>query len=52
MAPAGALSTTGDDMARFMIAHLQLGRYGSAQILQPQTAQAMHTTDLARLSRT
>ncbi len=44
MAPAGALSSTGDDMARFMIAHLQLGRYGSAQILQPQTAQAMHTT--------
>jgi len=27
-----------------MIAHLQLGRYGSAQILQPATAQAMHTT--------
>jgi CubicO group peptidase (beta-lactamase class C family) len=44
MAPAGALSSTGDDMARFMIAHLQLGRYGSGQILQPQTAQAMHTT--------
>jgi hypothetical protein len=31
-------------MARFMIAHLQLGRYGAQQILQPQTAQAMHTT--------
>ncbi len=44
MPPAGALSSTGDDMARFMIAHLQLGRYGSAQILRPQTAQAMHTT--------
>jgi CubicO group peptidase (beta-lactamase class C family) len=42
--PAGSLSATGDDMARFMIAHLQLGRYGSAQILSPQTAQAMHTT--------
>jgi len=44
MPPAGALSSTGDDMARFMIAQLQLGHYGSAQILQPQTAQAMHTT--------
>jgi CubicO group peptidase (beta-lactamase class C family) len=44
MPPAGALSSTGDDMARFMIAQLQLGRYGSAQILQPQTAQTMHTT--------
>jgi CubicO group peptidase (beta-lactamase class C family) len=44
MPPAGALSSTGDDMARFMIAHLQLGHYGAAQILQPQTAQAMHTT--------
>ncbi|HWF78066.1 MAG TPA: serine hydrolase domain-containing protein [Caulobacteraceae bacterium] len=44
MPPAGALSSTGDDMARFMIAQLQLGRCGSAQILQPQTAQAMHTT--------
>jgi CubicO group peptidase (beta-lactamase class C family) len=44
MPPAGALSSTGDDMSRFMIAQLQLGRYGGAQILQPQTAQEMHTT--------
>ncbi|HUO11863.1 MAG TPA: serine hydrolase domain-containing protein [Caulobacteraceae bacterium] len=44
MPPAGSLSSTGDDMAHFMIAHLQLGRYGSTQILQPATAQAMHTT--------
>ena len=44
MPPAGSLSTTGDDISHFMIAHLQLGRYGGAQILQPQTAQAMHTT--------
>jgi CubicO group peptidase (beta-lactamase class C family) len=42
--PAGSLSSSGDDMARFMIAHLQLGRYGGAQILSPQTASAMHTT--------
>ncbi|HEX3406456.1 MAG TPA: serine hydrolase, partial [Caulobacteraceae bacterium] len=44
MPPAGALSSTGDDMGRFMIAQLQLGHYGAGQILQPQTAQAMHTT--------
>jgi CubicO group peptidase (beta-lactamase class C family) len=44
MPPAGALSTTGDDISHFMIAQLQLGRYGGAQILQPQTAQEMHTT--------
>lgn len=42
--PAGSLSSTGDDMAHFMIAHLQLGRYGAGEILSPQTAQAMHTT--------
>ncbi len=41
--PAGALSATGDDMSRFMIAQLQLGRYGANQILKPQTAQMMHT---------
>jgi CubicO group peptidase (beta-lactamase class C family) len=37
--PAGALSATGDDMAKFMIAHLDNGR----GILQPQTAQLMHS---------
>ena len=41
-APDGSLSITGADMARFMIAHLQNGRYGEAQILQPQTAEMMH----------
>jgi CubicO group peptidase (beta-lactamase class C family) len=44
MPPAGSLTTTGDDISHFMIAHLQLGRYGGAQILQPQTAQEMHTS--------
>jgi hypothetical protein len=37
-APAGSLSATGEDMAHFMIAHLQNGR----GILKPQTAQLMH----------
>jgi CubicO group peptidase (beta-lactamase class C family) len=44
MPPAGSLTTTGDDISHFMIAHLQLGKYGGAQILQPHTALAMHTT--------
>jgi CubicO group peptidase (beta-lactamase class C family) len=41
--PAGALSATGDDMAKFMIAHLQNGQYNGQQILQPQTALLMHS---------
>jgi CubicO group peptidase (beta-lactamase class C family) len=42
--PAGSLSATGDDMAHFMIAHLQEGRYGDSRILSPHTAQMMYTT--------
>ncbi|MGH8159560.1 MAG: serine hydrolase domain-containing protein [Rhodanobacter sp.] len=41
-AAAGAMSASGGDMARFMIAQLQDGRYGDAQILQPPTVQQMH----------
>jgi CubicO group peptidase (beta-lactamase class C family) len=41
--PAGALSATGDDMAKFMIAHLQNGQYNGQQILRPQTAMLMHS---------
>ncbi len=40
--PAGALSSTATDMARFMIAHLQLGRFGENRILQEATARRMH----------
>jgi CubicO group peptidase (beta-lactamase class C family) len=46
VAPAGALASTGSDMARFMIAHLQDGAYGSNRILTPETARQMHTTVL------
>jgi hypothetical protein len=42
-APAGAASSDADDMARFMIAHLQLGRLGETQVLQAATARQMHT---------
>jgi len=40
--PAGAMSTTAADMARFMIAHLQEGRYEDVRILERGTAQQMH----------
>ena len=38
---AGAISTA-TDIARFMIAHLQLGRYGNSRILNERTAREMH----------
>ena len=41
--PAGSLTTTADDMTHFMIAQLQDGRYGDAQILSSATAQLMHS---------
>jgi CubicO group peptidase (beta-lactamase class C family) len=40
--PAGGLSATADDMARFMIAHLNHGAYDGAEILKPETADLMH----------
>jgi CubicO group peptidase (beta-lactamase class C family) len=42
-APAGALSATAADLARFMIAHLQDGQFESATILRPETARLMHS---------
>lgn len=39
---AGVASNSGDDMGRFMLAHLNDGSLGSAQILQPATAELMH----------
>ena len=42
-APAGSVAATGDDMARFMIAHLQNGEYQGKAILKPETAQLMHS---------
>lgn len=43
-APAGGLSATGEDMARFMLAHLQDGGLDGARILSNATARAMHET--------
>ncbi|MFP4081149.1 MAG: serine hydrolase domain-containing protein [Candidatus Aminicenantes bacterium] len=43
MAPAGSMSTTATDMAKFMIAHLQNGKYGEKRILKEETAKLMHS---------
>jgi len=48
-APAGALSTTGEDMAHFMIAHLQNGEYNGKRILSEATAKQMHNSPLTLL---
>jgi CubicO group peptidase (beta-lactamase class C family) len=41
--PAGAVSATATDMARFMIAHLQNGELDGQRILQEETARQMHS---------
>jgi len=43
MAPAGSLSSTGADMARFMLAYLGQGELDGARILKPETVKLMHT---------
>lgn len=42
-APAGSLSSTATDMARFMMAHLNGGQYDGARILKPETVKEMHS---------
>src|SRR5579862_1023982 len=42
--PSGQMASTGADMTKFMIAHLQLGRYGDHRILAEPTAKLMATT--------
>lgn len=42
-APAGCMSSSAGDMARFMIAHLQDGRYDTARILNEETARQMRS---------
>lgn len=51
VSPAGSLSASGADMAKFMIAHLQKGALGSARILEESTADQMHSTALTVLPR-
>ena len=45
-APAGSLSASGLDMARFMIAHLQQGR----GLMKPETAAMMHNSPLDKVN--
>ncbi len=45
--PAGSLSSTATDMARFMTAHLQDGQLGDVSILRPETARLMHSRQFA-----
>jgi len=43
LTPAGSMSTTATDVAKFMIAHLQHGKYGEKRILEEETTKLMHT---------
>jgi CubicO group peptidase (beta-lactamase class C family) len=38
----GSLRTTGADVGKFMLAHLNEGAYGSERILEPETVREMH----------
>ena len=48
-APAGSLAAPAEDMAHFMIAHLQDGAYQGRRILSAATAQQMHNSPLTVL---
>ncbi|MBC7991451.1 MAG: beta-lactamase family protein, partial [Luteimonas sp.] len=48
-APAGSLASTGADMARFMITHLEQGELDGKRILQPDTIRTMHDSPLTLL---
>ncbi len=48
-APAGSLSSPAEDMAHFMIAHLQNGAYNGKRILSEATARQMHDSPLTLL---
>lgn len=50
-APAGALSASGLDMAKFMIAHLQGGQLNGQRILSSATAKMMHDSPLEKVGR-
>ena len=41
--PAGSVSSTATDMAKFMLAHLNGGEYSGRRILTPATTEKMHT---------
>lgn len=41
--PAGSMSSTSEDMARFMIANLEGGRHGNSSILDEDSVRLMHS---------
>jgi CubicO group peptidase (beta-lactamase class C family) len=43
--PAGSVSLTAVEITHFMLAHLQHGRYGATQLLQPATVDTMHARE-------
>lgn len=43
ISPAGSITSTPADMANFMVAHLQKGRFNNERILAEATAQQMHS---------
>ena len=49
--PASSLRSTATDMARFMIAHVQNGRYGDFRILSEDTAREMHSQQFTQHPR-
>ena len=48
--PAGSMASTGADMAKFMIAHLQDGVYNGSRLMRPATARIMHNTTFTAIS--
>lgn len=42
ISPGGGMLSTGGDMAKFMIAHLNGGKFGNERILKEETAKTMH----------
>jgi CubicO group peptidase (beta-lactamase class C family) len=49
-APAGSMSSTGNDMGRYMIANLQLGELDGKRIMTEATANAMFDTPLSSVN--
>jgi CubicO group peptidase (beta-lactamase class C family) len=49
--PAGSMSASATDMARFMLAHLNDGAFDGGRILEPETVEAMHRRRFAHDER-
>jgi hypothetical protein len=47
--PSGDLLSTADDMSKFMLAHLQNGRYADYALLRPETVRQMHAVSFVSI---